>query len=63
MEERRKCKMKKSILDDILIEEKNASFLGEENKILAPLLDEINLIVDESIRSFVRSIPSYKKSN
>jgi len=46
--------MKKSILDDILIEEKNASFLGEENKILAPLLDEINLIVDESIRSFVR---------
>ncbi len=48
--------MKKSILDDILIEEKNASFLGEENKILAPLLDEINLIVDESIRSFVRSI-------
>jgi hypothetical protein len=48
--------MTKSILDDILVEEKNASSMGKENEVLAPLLNEINLIVDESIRSFVRSI-------
>jgi hypothetical protein len=48
--------MGKSILDDILIEEKNASSMGKENEVLSTLLDEINLIVDESIKSFVRSI-------
>lgn len=53
---RKKIKMGKSILDDILIEEKNASSMGKENEVLFTLLDEINLIVDESIRSFVRSI-------
>jgi hypothetical protein len=53
---RKKIKMGKSILDDILIEEKNASSMGKENEVLSTLLDEINLIVDESIKSFVRSI-------
>jgi hypothetical protein len=53
---RKKIKMGKSILDDILIEEKNASSMGKENEVLSTLLAEINLIVDESIRSFVRSI-------
>jgi hypothetical protein len=53
---RKKIKMGKSILDDILIEEKNASSMGKENEVLSTLLGEINLIVDESIRSFVRSI-------
>ena len=53
---RKKIKMSKSILDDILVEEKNASSMGKENEILSPLLNEINLIIDESIRSFVRSI-------
>jgi hypothetical protein len=45
----------KSILDDILDKEKNNS-LVQEDEVLSPLLDEINLILDESIRSFVRSI-------
>ena len=48
--------MKKSILDDILIQEKNSPSLSTENKILQPLLVEINMIVDESIKSFIRSI-------
>ena len=48
--------MSKSILDDILVKEKNVSSIEKENKILFLLLDEINLILDESIRSFVRSI-------
>jgi len=49
-------KMKKSMLDDILIQEKDAPSMGKENEILLPLLDEINLIIDEPIKSFVRSI-------
>lgn len=48
--------MKKSMLDDILVQEKDAPSMGKENEILLPLLDEINLIVDEPIKSFVRSI-------
>jgi len=46
---------KKSILDDILEEDKG-ELVGEENEILIHLLPEINLISDESIKSFVRSI-------
>jgi hypothetical protein len=48
--------MKKSILDDILIQEENPPSLGKENEILYPLLAEINMIIDESIKSFIRSI-------
>lgn len=48
--------MKKSILDDILIQEENSPSLSTENKILQSLLAEINMIVDESIKSFIRSI-------
>lgn len=46
---------KKSILDDILEEDKN-NLLVQEDEILDELIDEINLITDESIKSFVRSI-------
>jgi len=46
---------KKSILDDILLKDKN-DLIQKENIILDPLLNEINLIEDESIQSFVRSI-------
>ena len=46
---------KKSLLDDILVEDKSQS-AKEEDEILAPLLDEINMINDEGIRFFVRSI-------
>lgn len=53
---RKKIKMSKSILDEILVKEKNVSSIGKENETLFFLLDEINLILDESIRSFVRSI-------
>jgi len=48
--------MTKSILDDILISEKEHSSLSSENEILDSILNEINLINDESIKSFVRSI-------
>jgi len=46
---------KKSILDDIL-EDETAASQQHEDEILGPLLQEINLITDESIKSFVRSI-------
>lgn len=46
---------KKSILDEILTEDKSKA-AKEEEEILAPLLDEINLISDEAVQSFVRSI-------
>lgn len=46
----------KSILDEILNEEKDSISLDEENAILKPLIDEIELIVDFNIKSFVRSI-------
>lgn len=48
--------MKDNILDEILSNKKQISFLKEEDKILEPLLEEINLIKDEPIKSFVRSI-------
>jgi 23S rRNA maturation-related 3'-5' exoribonuclease YhaM len=46
---------KKSLLDDILIENKNDTLI-QENEILGPILKEINLISDDSVKSFVRSI-------
>jgi hypothetical protein len=45
---------KKSILDEIIESDSNQSY-DNENEILKPLLDEIELIEDESIKSFVRS--------
>jgi HD superfamily phosphohydrolase YqeK len=48
--------MKDDILDEILSAKKEISFIKEEDKILEPLLKEINLIKDESIKSFVRSV-------
>jgi len=46
----------KSILDEILSEQKISSKIKEEDEKLEPLLEEINLIKDENIRSFIRSI-------
>ncbi len=46
---------KKTILDDIL-DEDQGSVLVQEDEVLNPLLDEIILIEDDAIRSFVRSI-------
>lgn len=54
--------MKDDILDEILSTKKEVSFLKEEDRILEPLLKEINLIKDESIKSFVRSILLRAKS-
>lgn len=48
--------MSKSILDDLLIQKHESFSLKEENDILQPLLDEIDLISDDTIKSFVRSI-------
>lgn len=48
--------MKDNILDEILSIKKETSFLKEEDKILEPLLKEIDMIKDEAIKSFVRSI-------
>jgi hypothetical protein len=45
-----------SILDEILSNQKNEASLKEENKKLDPLLSEIEMIKDENIKSFVRSI-------
>ena len=44
-----------NLLDQILVDNKK-EIIDEENSILSPLLDEINLINDEGIRSFVRSV-------
>lgn len=46
----------KSILDDLLNDEPIFSSNEEEDKVLAPLLDEINMIDSSNIRSFVRSV-------
>ena len=45
-----------NILDEILSEKNQLTSIKEEDKVLEPLLDEIDLILDESVRSFVRSI-------
>ena len=47
--------MAKNILDEILKEDKSDT-ISNENEVLASLLDEINLINDDSLASFVRSI-------
>jgi HD superfamily phosphohydrolase YqeK len=48
--------MSKSILDDLLVDKKSEKTSVSENQILAPLLDEINVISDDGIRSFIRSL-------
>lgn len=48
--------MPKSILDEILVQRSEPSSFEEENKILSPLLDELEMITDDAIRSFTRSI-------
>jgi len=53
---------KKSILDDLLGEEKVFTSNEEEDGILKPLLDEINLIESENIKSFVRAVLLQAKS-
>jgi HD superfamily phosphohydrolase YqeK len=46
---------KKSLLDDIIFQDKS-EIVKEEDTFLEPLLDEINLIKDDAIRDFVRSV-------
>ena len=46
---------KKSILDDIIVQDKS-EFASKEDEILKPLLIELQSIKDESIKSFVRSV-------
>jgi hypothetical protein len=48
--------MAKSILDEILVQRTESSSFEEENKILKPLLEELEMITDDSIRSFTRSV-------
>ena len=47
--------MAKNILDEILKEDKSDT-VSNENEVLSELLDEINLINDDALSSFVRSI-------
>ena len=47
---------KDSILDEILNKEKDSISIGEENSILQPLSEEIEMISDDNIKSFVKSI-------
>lgn len=47
---------KESILDEILNKESDSISLEEENKILKPLEEEIEMISDVNIKSFVKSI-------
>ena len=46
----------KSILDDILNKEKDSISIEEEAVILKPLSEEIDLIINDGIKSFVKSI-------
>ena len=46
----------KSILDDILNKEKDSISIEEEAIILKPLSEEIDLIINDGIKSFVKSI-------
>ena len=48
--------MSSNILDDILSDNTPSVSKKDEDKILSPILEEINYIFDESIKSFVRSI-------
>lgn len=47
---------KTSILDEIISDNDKTLNFTTENEVLAPLLDEIDLINSEEIRSFVRSV-------
>jgi len=47
---------KNSILDEILSEQNQKSLIREEDKVLEPLIEEIDMINDDAIKSFVRSI-------
>lgn len=47
--------VKKSILDEI-INEDISEVMEHEDEVLAPLLAEINMIKDDALRSFVRSV-------
>lgn len=49
-------KEKNNILDDILSNKVSSHSIKDEDKILKPLIDEINTIENEGIKSFVRSI-------
>lgn len=51
-----KNKNSANILDEILSTDAPSSMTKNEDKILAPLLEEINLISDDNIRSFIRSL-------
>lgn len=51
-----KLMTKESILDEILNKESDSISLEEENKILKPLEQEIEMISDVNIKSFVKSI-------
>ena len=48
--------MSNNILDEILSENNSVILKKDEDKILQPILEEINYIFDESIKSFVRAI-------
>ena len=47
--------MKKNVLDEI-IESSNKDIEEQEDEFLSPLLEEINLIKNEDIKTFVRSV-------
>jgi hypothetical protein len=47
---------KNTLLDVLLDDSSVVSMLEEEDTILAPIIDEINMIKDEGVKSFVRSI-------
>jgi HD superfamily phosphohydrolase YqeK len=53
---RRSKHMNKSILDEILVDKNLNPISKIENEKLYPLIDEINLISDDAIKSFVRSV-------
>lgn len=48
--------MGKNILDEILLDNNRTIPKIDEDKILMPVLEEVNFIVDEGVKSFVRSI-------
>lgn len=54
--------MPRNILDEILSDKSVVIFKNDEDKILKPILTEIDYIFDESIKSFVRSILLRAKS-
>ena len=47
---------KDSILDEILNKEKDSISIVEENAILQPVMEELDMISDDNIKSFVKSI-------